>query len=639
MTSQEPAGPTSSHRLELESVELVGGGRKVPFHPGLNIIQGDITSGKTTLVRLISALLGPMPSNLPPEVEQLTAIRGEVVLGNTVWSIYRPRTTTSTAPVEISEIVHGREPSSTRLPVTGNGPSYGKFLLEQLGLPSVSVPRARSDPSGALTPVSIRDWLNYCIITGDELDTQVFGHLRPWREEKRRWVFELVYGYYDPELAILRAELRTLELQIQEHQKSEAISQRFLAQTPFASAEALDRELAGRRQQLAELVNRRRNLAGGMDRSRPELARIRAELLAARTRFAALSEQLSGLAAQASDLADLEQQLRAQSARLTRAIVADELLVDFDFVVCPRCGQGVSPGRAEDGHCYLCFQEPRPAPSTSALLAEQERIASQIEETTDVLRERLAARGQLEAERSALDAEIIELSRRLDEGTSIFISDRSSQLQQEAAEQATLEADIRRLTEYSELVHRYQASLSDREALRREADAVEERIRAYGIKRVDAEGNVRALEQRCLEYLRELRIPDFSPAELQVHINRSTYLPEVSGRAFETLSSQGLKTLVNIAHALAHHTVAIDRGLPLPGLLILDGISSNAGQKGFDLARIRDVYDLLARTAQWYLGRLQIVAVDNEVNNAVSLEHRESLILGLRQSDRLIRGL
>ncbi|MFF0342874.1 hypothetical protein [Kribbella sp. NPDC004875] len=142
-----------------------------------------------------------------------------------------------------------------------------------------------------------------------------------------------------------------------------------------------------------------------------------------------------------------------------------------------------------------------------------------------------------------------------------------------------------------------------------------------------------------MEYLRELRIPNFSAAELQVHINRSTYLPEISGRDFETLSSQGLKTLVNIAHSLAHHTVAIDRGLPLPGLLILDGISSNAGQEGFDLARIRDVYDLLARTAQRYLGRLQIGAVDNEVNNAVSLQRRESLILGLRQNDRLIRGL
>jgi hypothetical protein len=47
--------------------------------------------------------------------------------------------------------------------------------------------------------------------------------------------------------------------------------------------------------------------------------------------------------------------------------------------------------------------------------------------------------------------------------------------------------------------------------------------------------------------------------------------------------------------------------------------------------------DLLARVAERYLGRLQIVAVDNEVKRAVSAENRESLILELHQSDRLIR--
>jgi hypothetical protein len=48
--------------------------------------------------------------------------------------------------------------------------------------------------------------------------------------------------------------------------------------------------------------------------------------------------------------------------------------------------------------------------------------------------------------------------------------------------------------------------------------------------------------------------------------------------------SQGLKKLVNIAHALAHHTVAIDRNLPMPGLLVLDGLSANGGHEGFDQA-------------------------------------------------------
>lgn len=39
--------------------------------------------------------------------------------------------------------------------------------------------------------------------------------------------------------------------------------------------------------------------------------------------------------------------------------------------------------------------------------------------------------------------------------------------------------------------------------------------------------------------------------------------------------------------------------------------------------------EILARTAERYLGRLQIVAVGNEVADAVSLEQRDALILGL----------
>src|ERR1035441_216701 len=107
------------HSLELETIELVGGGRVVEFWPGLNIIQGDITTGKTTLIRLIRAMLGTMPNALEPEVNYIRAIRGLVKLSDRSWRIYRPRTTTADALVEIAEENPGRshEGVSLRLPV------------------------------------------------------------------------------------------------------------------------------------------------------------------------------------------------------------------------------------------------------------------------------------------------------------------------------------------------------------------------------------------------------------------------------------------------------------------------------------------------------------------------------------------
>lgn len=224
----------------------------------------------------------------------------------------------------------------------------------------------------------------------------------------------------------------------------------------------------------------------------------------------------------------------------------------------------------------------------------------------------------------------------LDQRTEAFVSDRASQLEHHAAEQARIEGEIRRLREYFDLLKRHQQQLQGREALETQRDEITAQINSRELSQVDAEDNVRALEQRMLEYLQELNIPDLRQ-ELSVKINRTNYLPEVSGRTFDELSSQGLKTLVNIAHALAHHTVAIDRNLPMPGLLILDGLSANAGHEGFDQERVRDVYQLLSKVAHRYRGALQVVAVDNYLSRNILLNYVDNVILTLTQAERLIR--
>ena len=83
--------------------------------------------------------------------------------------------------------------------------------------------------------------------------------------------------------------------------------------------------------------------------------------------------------------------------------------------------------------------------------------------------------------------------------------------------------------------------------------------------------------------------------------------------------------------------MAIDRSLPLPGLLILDGLSANSGHEGFDLARVRDVYRLLNRVTEQYRGALQVIAVDNELARNILLEFVDHVVLTLTQEDRLIR--
>jgi hypothetical protein len=634
------AEPSSQHLLRLELIDLVGGGRNVTFQAGLNLVRGDITTGKTTLIRLIRALLGSIPRHLPPETENVRALRGRVALGARTWNVYRPMVSTAETPVEVAVVgaENDEDTLAMRLPAAGAG-GYGEFLLGQLGLPIVSVPRARREPTNELSPVTINDWLLYCIVTGDELDTQVFGHRDPFRDLKRRWVFEIAYGLYDEELANLAARLRSIDLEIRASESEAEVIRQFIAGTTLGKPDELAADLVALEERLTQL----NSLAEGLQtasRGEPggEIASVRTAVLAARQQLDQVRADIRNHEAQLQDLSDLLKQLASLSKRLTRSIVADEWMVDFDFVVCPRCGQDVDQHRAHSPICYLCEQpEPTNAPDREALIREQDRVTYQIAETHQLIDERSATlRGLHDGETRAED-ELAEASTRLDALTSEFVSARATELQSVASELATAKANIEWTRRYLSVLNRQADQSSHLDTLKAQKAEIEDEIDSHRTSVTLAEENIGALEKRMVDYLTRLHVPQLGEL-LTVKINRDTYLPEVSTRTFDELSSQGLKTLVNVAHALAHHTVAIDRDLAMPGFLVLDGVSANSGTEGLEGERIVDMYRLFDEVAQDYGERLQLIVVDNDLPSELSEELADSIALTLSQADRLIKA-
>ncbi|MGV0037113.1 hypothetical protein [Mycobacterium colombiense] len=632
----------SPHRLRVERIELLGGSRVVNFRAGLNLVRGDITTGKTTLIRLIRALLGAIPRHLPPEAAALRALRGEVVLGQRTWNVYRPMVSTVDVPIELAEALESAEgeanvePIALRLPATGRG-GYGEFVLSQLGLPIVSVPRARREPTTDLSPVTINDWLLYCIVTGDELDTQVFGHRDAFRDLKRRWVFEIAYGLYDEELARLAANLRQVDLAIRASESEAEVIREFLSGTALGSREELDADLQHLQDRLAHLHVRAKNLKSASEtEAGGDIASVRAEVLDSRRRLDELRSDIRQHKAQLRDLSDLMKQLTSVSKRLTRAIVADEWMIDFDFVVCPRCGQDLDQHRESSPICYLCLQpEPANVPNRDSLIQEQDRVTYQIAETQQLVDERSTTLAVLcDGEASAV-GELARASSELETLTSEFVSARAAELQSVAAEIATTSANIDWTQRYLELIERQAAQTSRLEDLKSQKEAIEEDIEHHRSGVSMADENIQALEDRMVDYLTRLHVPQLGEL-LTVRINRQNYLPEVSTRTFDELSSQGLKTLVNVAHALAHHTVAIDRNLDMPGLLVLDGVSANSGKEGFEGDRIVDMYELFDEVASVYGDQLQLIVVDNDLPAEVHDKLASSIMLTLSQSDRLV---
>jgi len=637
--------------FRLLSIELVGGDRQVDFDQDFSIIRGSISSGKTTLIRLIRALLGSMPSNLPPEVGVVRSVRGIVAFDDEYWIIDRPLVETATATVQLARIEPPVEDLSSmsgqdllslatleglRLPAERATKTelltYRSWILGKLGIPEVSVPRARSDASSQATAVTINDWLIYCIVRDSDLDTSVFRHSDTFLDRKRQAVFEINYQLYSEQLAQLQADLRSVELQLGTLENTNAVVSQFLIGTEIASLEEVDTRLAQNQTDLDELSSARRAL--GRDARRlTGAADLYDQIATLEGRVAEVRDETVSIDLNIKELADLRSSLQAQSKRLVRAIVADEWLVDFDFVVCPRCGTEVDPGRVPVDHCYLCLQQPEGAAQSDQLIAEQQRIASQIAETDELLEIRREEASSVRRTLAELQDKLGNRHAELDRRSEEFVSARSDEMIDQASRAAKLTAEIQQLRQMRLLFERF----SDSEARRNELEVEQQRLTEAVADRkaeVDTDSElVQSLEQRFQTYLERLNI-SVSSLPTSGAINRRTYMPEVSGRKFDSLSSQGLSVLVNVAHALAHHTISIDKGLALPGLLVLDGLSNNVGHEGFDQDRLNDVYRLLIEETTNYEGRLQVIASDNDVPEFAL----ESVAVELSTDDRLIRS-
>jgi hypothetical protein len=632
------------HEIRIHSVELVGGSRSIDFASDFSVISGSITTGKTTVVRLIRALLGRVPGNLPPETGSVRSVRGRISFGTGVWEIDRPLVTTKTAMVSLSR----REPSADddeperivdalRLPAerpTATEPeTYIEWLLDKLGIPSVAVPRARTQVTSEASPVTINDWLLYCIIRDDEIDTTVFGHRDTFVDRKRRAVFELNYGIYDADTAALQAQLRSVDLRLGDLDQFNEAVRSFLKDTPFSSLDDIDEQIAVTEAFIVELDTRSEAIATeGIEQTQSQL--LRREVATLEETLASVTTVERVAARNLIELDELHQTLATQSDRLTRAIVADEWLVDFDFVVCPRCGSGVDATRTSEDHCYLCLQEPQQGNYHDALIVEQERIASQIVETHSLIQLRGDELEALKNESARVRNQVVAANAELDRRTAEFLSQRSETMVVDAQQRAGLEGRLRQLGEYRQLLARYADSEGQRALLEEQRADLMDSLAQHERVSDRSERLLVDLDTRFLDYLQRLHV-SLSDLPLTAAINRRSYLPEVTGRPFDELSSQGLTVLVNVAHALAHHTISLDHDLPLPSLLVLDGLSNNVGHEGFDLARRDDTYRLLMEEVTRYGGRLQVIALDNDVPDFAV----EAVVVTLSPEDRLVRIL
>ncbi|MFC1944619.1 hypothetical protein ACFLX5_03915 [Chloroflexota bacterium] len=620
-------------RIRINTIELVGTDRVVYLEPGLNIIAGPISSGKTTLLRLCRALLGSPIEGFPREVRShVTALSGSLTIGDCEYSLSRPFTGTPTAKVDIAS-----DREANRLPVLQKDPSsdktYGAWLLEKLGLPRLEVPQAPTKPESARTPVSINDYLLYCMLTQEDIDTSVFGHSDPYKNSKRKYVFEILYGIYNLEIAQLQDEYREIQFRLRRVAADKEAVDRLLGGTPLENRVELERELAAAMEQCKDLEQGAISLA-----SPPTMTSITRMLQDKVRRIDNDIHDISHMIEQTSStikqLRTLMAQLETQSERLTRSIVARRYLLDFEFVVCPRCGSDIGIDRDSTEVCRLCLQSPKAGLTRADLINEQDAVGGQILETRDLIQMHEQKLANLQRQIDKLSEERDRLAHDLNVQTQSYISDSADKITMVAQRRAETGSRIAQLTDYLNLIRKLDSMVVDIARLSERKDELEAKL-DYATARVsDQESRIRYLDDEFRAILKEICLPGFVDPSKGV-IDRETYLPILDGRRFSELSSLGLKVLVNVAHALAHQRTGIALDLALPNILFIDGLTANVGQEGLDMERIIAVYRILSEISEKLGDRLQIIAADSHIPR----EAEQYVRIRMSEDDRLIRIL
>ena len=616
-------------KVQVNEITLEGADRSVSFGPGLNIITGPIASGKTTLVRYLRFLLGGSLGQAPMEARaNVTAVSGMVILGDTSFSIMRPAVTTVSARVEIAS----RE-QTWRLPAKSapDGHTYVNWLLEQLDLPRINVPSAPTKPESDTTPVSINDYFLYSNLSQHELGSSIFGHRDPHKNIKRKYVFDITYGLYDLNTALIQERLRNVQAQLRELQSRQELFDTFFDGTPLENKARIEREIFEAKADLEKAEAAAVDLAL-VPHEVTDTAQLQGEILEVERQSAELQAAIDAEQQSLKNLGELTNQLEAQSGKLTRSIVSGKHLTDLEFVVCPRCGSEVGSDRTPDRTCYLCLQEPSLEFSRDILVGEQGAVEQQLREAQDLLSERESRltrlKGQLEQARKELTAKRTEL----DFQTRSYVSEQATIIASTAARRARLAARLDQLGDYLDILSKIDEAHKVAAGLTAEKEILEQELAAATAETGDSQRKVRHLRDRFNEVLEKLRPPRFGEQEVS-DINPNTYLPTYYGRAFGEVSSPGLVTLINLSHALAHHLTALDLRLKLPQILIVDGLSEHLGQEGLDPERLIAVYDLLIETSN-KRPELQVIVVDNDVPNKA----RPFVRLDLSEEDRLIRN-
>jgi hypothetical protein len=428
------------------------------FHVGLNIIRGENSSGKSTILDFIFYVLGGEVAMWKDAASKCTAVSAEVDINGVVLTLQREVSSIGRRPMEIyygpleeSKLHRFKDWKVFPYSSSSDAESFSKILFRLLGYPEVT-----ADLESNLT---IHQILRLAYVDQISRTTALMREEDFDKPLIRRTIAELMFGVYDDTLYAdeLNLKDKRKELELVTNQIVSVTSVMEEAGKEF-DADYIDEALKDAVVSL-ELVNRSIEEALNeetivKDTSATETEKLRQYISKRKQMLASLEGKADALAFDILDSAVFLDTLKNRSTSLNESLVTRDSLGELPM--CPLCEVPVKDiaGKAT---CELSGKLIPGDFGKAKMLKMRDELSFQLKESVTLQEKRIKEEAELKLERVELESEIEQLTRTYRQKVSAVKTARNNRLDELYQKKGQLDSMIeynRKLAKYVDILRK-----------------------------------------------------------------------------------------------------------------------------------------------------------------------------------------
>lgn len=586
--------------------------------------HGEISSGKSSIARLISFCLGG-------DLERTTAIKQEVISVNLELSIginkvLFERDIQNDSFINATWIDDKNNSFNIDIPVSGSAKAVwadsiyniSDLIFYLLDIKVLRIPASKNREDTGLVRLTLRNFMWFCYLDQSKLDSSFYRQEDATKARNSREVLKYILQYSTQKLLELEEKLYRSRKKRQQAIATAKGLRDFLRKFGFSTETEIESQVVSTNEKLKEARETRKKFEEGYSSDTHSSDELRYQIRSLIKDITILENGILDIESRIRQQESLRSELVASKFKLAKSNSIATVFQNIHFDNCPDCGTYIKDRQTPDNSCNLCGSDkgheiPISNDQTELLQVDLNERISELETSIDLhkksLRKTLKQLSAKRSKRAELDAA---LQKELRQYESIFLS-RIRSVDQEVAKYQERAKGLNRLKQMPKEISSLEEEAKN---LSKAEELIKEQMVTEQQKIVRGESLIEELEQVFLKTLTDVGVPGVSSEDV-IYINRKTFEVQVWPKGEEYLhwnfysaGSGGKKTLFNSCFLLSLHVVAARHDLPLPTFIVIDTPMKNI-DKEVNQDIFRSFYNYLYDLATSILNKTQFIIIDN----------------------------